>query len=114
MSGADEMTEAPSWVVEPKLWSFQDHLQAVGEGWFIAVSDIPGRTQISRLAVRTPRMVDPLIVRVVRFDTDLAAAEFVVERSNQGSEFHSRALRAVIVAQMRGARGDPDRLCEPS
>jgi hypothetical protein len=87
------------WLIYPDLWSLRDHDLALTEGWFIVPRLAPGLSRITRC---WPSECAP---GMRPFDSDLQAAEYMIAQAHQGSEFHARALRALTVAQIHGARG---------
>ena len=92
----------PVWLIEPQLWSNWDAEAAAQEGWLIAVSDTPGASCIQRL---TRDHLNALGIGVVRpFKSDLQASKYVLERMHQGSTFHESAWRALMKAQIHGAK----------
>ena len=80
-------------MIEPDLWTYADQIAAMDEGWMIHATPIPHISRTFASAHQNPARP---------FVSDRQADEYVNERAHQGSEFHQRALIALMKAILNG------------
>ena len=117
------------WIIDPRMWNVADHYRANQENWWIAIrikiregaSTVRG-TRLCRMhsaSVLPPWMFGAMNTIDLRcsgnimhfaaskggtpeFPSDEQAEQWVYDRAQQGSEFHERAVSALIKAKLAG------------